>query len=69
MAVLDALMEHLRCPNRTENFVNCSTAPPTETSYGELLKLFGDMSELEQPREEQMVGGPGPIPSAQSSET
>lgn len=48
MAVLDALMEHLRCPEHTENFVNCSTAPPTETSFGDLLQLFSDLSEVEQ---------------------
>jgi hypothetical protein len=47
MAVLDALMEHLRCPDHTENFVNCSMSPPTETNYGQLLKIFSDLSEIE----------------------
>jgi hypothetical protein len=47
MAILDVLMEHVRCANHTENFVNCSTAPPTETTYGDLLQIFSDTSEVE----------------------
>lgn len=47
MAVLDVLMEHVRVPDHTEFFINCSTSPPTETTIGELLRLFGDASEFE----------------------
>ena len=47
MAILDVLMEHMRCPDHIENFVDCSTAPPTETSYGDLLTVFSDTSEVE----------------------
>jgi hypothetical protein len=47
MAILDALIEHMRCSDHTENFVNCSASPPTETTLGELLNLFSDTSEVE----------------------
>jgi hypothetical protein len=47
MAVLDVLMEHIRVPDHTEVFFNCSTSPPTETSIGDLLQLFGNVREFE----------------------
>lgn len=48
MALLDILTEHwTQCPHATESFVDCSTDPPTETYYGDLIRLFTDMSEME----------------------
>lgn len=47
MALLDALLEHLRCPDHTECFINCSTAPPTETTLGDILLLFSENREME----------------------
>jgi hypothetical protein len=47
MAVLDALMEHLRCKDHTECFINCSIDPPTETTLGDLLLLFSENREME----------------------
>ncbi len=47
MAVLDALLEHMRCPHSTQSFINCSTAPPTETTLGDLLLLFSEHREME----------------------
>jgi len=39
MALIDIITEHLRCPNHTETFVNCSEANAPETSIGEILRL------------------------------
>lgn len=47
MALLDVLLEHLRCEGHTEQFVNCSLAPAVETSYGELLQVFSSVREYE----------------------
>lgn len=44
MAILDVLMEHMRCPNHTEEFIDVST--DTTTNYGDLLTVFGDTSEM-----------------------
>jgi hypothetical protein len=42
MALTDALIEHVRCPNSTEVFINMSEQPPVETSMGELIRLITD---------------------------
>lgn len=48
MALLDILMEHwTQCNDVTESFVDCSQSPVVETQYGDLLRLFTDMSEME----------------------
>jgi hypothetical protein len=42
MALLDLISEHLRCPkeNQTEEFIDCSTEPPTRTTAGDILRLI-----------------------------
>lgn len=47
MALLDIIMEHLRCPNYTEVFIDCSTSPPTETTISDLLNVVGRMDEMD----------------------
>lgn len=47
MAVLSALMDYHHYHSHSEVFIDCSTDPPTETSLGELLRIFGDTSEME----------------------
>ena len=42
MALTDALVEHIRCPNSTEVFINCSQEPIGETTMGELVRLVTD---------------------------
>jgi hypothetical protein len=39
MALLDMIMEHLRCAAATGVFVNCSESPAVETTPGDLLTL------------------------------
>jgi hypothetical protein len=51
MALTDALVEHIRCPNSTEVFVNCSEAPPVETTIGELIRLVTDAKYVPAPEE------------------
>jgi hypothetical protein len=51
MALTDALVEHIRCPNSTEVFVNCSEQPPIETSIGELIRLVTDARYVPAPAE------------------
>jgi hypothetical protein len=51
MALTDALVEHIRCPNSTEVFVNCSEQPPIETSIGELIRLVTDARYIPAPAE------------------
>lgn len=51
MALTDALVEHIRCPNSTEVFVNCSETPPIETSIGELIRLVTDAKYIPAPAE------------------
>lgn len=47
MALLDALLEHMRCPHATASFINCSLDPPHETTYQELILLFSENREME----------------------
>jgi hypothetical protein len=49
MALIDALTGHwVNCEGDiTETFVDCSTNPPTETTLGDLIRLFTDMSAME----------------------
>lgn len=39
MALTDALVEHIRCSNSTEKFIDCSSDPAIETTIGELISL------------------------------
>lgn len=47
MALLDVLLEHMRCEGHTERFTNCSLFPPVETDYGDLLEVFSSVREIE----------------------
>lgn len=47
MALLDVLLEHMRCEGHTEHFVNCSLDPAVETEYGDLLQVFSSVTEVE----------------------
>ncbi len=51
MALTDALVEHIRCPNSTEVFVDCSQEPAIETSIGELIRLVTDAKYVPAPAE------------------
>ena len=48
MALVDVLLEHLRDPNGSREFVDCSSNPATTTTVGELLALVGSVCEIEQ---------------------
>ena len=39
MALTDALVEHIRCPDSTEVYVNYGETPAVETTIGELIRL------------------------------
>jgi len=42
-AMIDLIAEHMHCPkeNRTEEFLDNATNPPTRITPGELLRLVG----------------------------
>jgi hypothetical protein len=57
MAMTDALVEHIRCPNSTERFVDCSEDPAVETTISDLLRLLTDAKYI--PAEAERVAAHG----------
>jgi hypothetical protein len=51
MALTDALVEHIRCPNSTEQFVDCSSDPAIETTIGELIALVTNAKYIPAPED------------------
>jgi hypothetical protein len=47
MALLDVLMAYSLNQEQPQEFVNCSTVPPTTTTVGDLLLLLNDVAEFE----------------------
>lgn len=47
MALVDILIAYMRNTEEPQEFVNCSEDPATITTPGELLRLLGDLRELE----------------------
>jgi hypothetical protein len=47
MALQQILLEHMRCPNASASFIDCSISPPRETTYKDLLLLFSENRPME----------------------
>jgi hypothetical protein len=49
MALLDLIADHLRTPDATESYIDCSVHPPVETTVGVLLALVLNANEEKKP--------------------